>query len=377
MSAKTQKKSGGGKNVATKPRIVYFDVFRAFLPILVVIIHTAVNFGHNSFYSRHFVGCLALKIVCQVAVPLFFMVSGALFLDPNKSFDFKRHMRKYVLRMAILYAVWSTFYALCGYFFADSGVSQDVRLKSFLAELFGLHHYHLWFIMGLLAMYLLVPCLRKITESRALTQYFLMLGIVFCFALPSLGEYFSLIMQRSSGTNPWVMGPLSGMADWISYFSAKLNLRFVVFFVLGWYLHTAKIDRKWRILLYFIGVAGLANEFMVGLFRTRLTGAYHGGAEMENINIGILAYGTAVFVFAKQAFRRAKKLPRIVLFMAKYSFGVYLIHVFFDDFMVYRVFTDGAVPLWLGLLFSVPVYAISLWASFVFSKIPLLRKVVQ
>ncbi len=378
MSAKTRKQSGGGRKTAEKPRILYFDVMRALAPILVIIVHAACRLGADTdYFSARYRNTYALNAICQVAVPLFVMISGAIFLDPRRKFDLKTHLRKYVLRLAIIYIAWSAIYALLGFIFASPSLSMGQRFGNLVAELLGIHHYHLWFVLMLLMMYLLVPCLRKITESRALTEYFLIIGIVFCFALPSLGNSLSLLHAQHAGGNAIALGAMRGASDIFGYLAGKLGLKFVIYFVLGYYLHTYKIGRAWRRLVCILGALGVLYAFVYGLAYSQTFSLADRSADTENINIGILAYSAGVFLFAKHLFSRAKKLPRILTFMAKYSLGVYLIHAALVDCILYRIISAGSQPLWILLLCSVPIYLTSLVAAWAISKLPILRKVVQ
>lgn len=378
MSAKTHKQSGGGRKTAEKPRILYFDILRALAPILVIMVHTVCKLGSNpDFWSGRYMGIQAINTICQVAVPIFVMISGALFLDRRRRFDFKKHFRKYILRLALIYVVWTVIYAVLGYIFAAQGVSAEQRTSLFFSELFGMHHYHMWFILMLLMMYLLVPCLRKITESRALTEYFLMLGIVFCFALPSLGGNFELIAAQHPSGNPAVLGALRGMTDLFGYLAGKLGLKFVIYFVLGHYIHTYGVGRVWRRIVYVLGALGALYAFVFSLQSARTFGLGGVGADSQNINIGILAYSAGLFILIKQLFRRAKRLPKLLDFMAKHSLGVYLVHVALVDFILYRTIEQGSQPLWILLLCTVPIYITSLVVTWAISKLPLLKKVIQ
>ncbi len=371
MSAKTRTKSGGGRKTAEKPRILYFDIMRALAPILVVIVHAACRLGSQPDPSSpHTQLAYGINTVCQVAVPLFVMISGAIFLDPRRRFDMKTHLRKYVLRMAIIYVVWSIAYALLTLIVAG----DQYR---FFSELFGLHYYHMWFILMLLMMYLLVPCLRKITESRALTEYFLIIGIVFCFALPSLGDSLALLKAQHPGGSAMILGTLNGASDLFGYVAGKLGLKFVIYFVLGYYLHTYKIGLIWRRLVYILGALGALYAFTYGLARMKTFGLDGVGADSQNINIGILAYSAGVFLFLKQCFGRAKRLPRAVIFMAKHSLGVYLVHAALIDFIMYRIIGTGKPALGLLLLCSLLIYATSLVVAWALSKLPIIKKVVQ
>ena len=383
MSVDSVKSLAVGKN-SKRQRILYFDVFRAFAPIAIIMIHVFDPIYRNKidYYSGEYFWSHAVLACLRWAVPIFIMISGAIFLDPKRSFDLKKHYKKYVLHLVIAYVVWSVVYGIGQSLTMDG--DDSARLQEFMFRSFGGHYHHLWFLLMLLAMYVMVPILRKITADRGLMKYFLFVGIIACFALPLVADYCRILIEASSQTNPFVMGLLSGIADVIGYFSGKLLLNYTVYFVLGYYLATEDISRKKRCVFYAIGLGSLVVNIFLSPIRAHLLGASLdgdlNGADLQNINFLSLALSVAVFVFLRHRLSSVKKMPTAIAFMAKYSFGVYLIHYVFISFVLYKfIFTSEMTManMWyLVPIFTVLIYLVSLGAIWVISKIPILKKVV-
>ena len=377
MKSEVKKTKGGVK------RILYFDFLRAFAPVAVIWIHVCPNMYrfHLNVSSSDFMMSNVAQWFARWAVPVFIMMSGALFLNPEKKFSFKKHLKKNVLRLIIAYIFWSIVYAAAVAIFNSDFGSQE-WWKNFLSIACGAHYYHLWYLIALVLLYLMVPVLRAITANRALMNYFLILGIVICFALPTIGEYCGLILKRIGNSQMPIVGVLRGIEDITGYMAGKLRLDFMVYFVLGYFLHSEDLSRKLRIVLYVFGVVALINIISISMLRFSLLGYDRSGAAEENINVAVLTFSAAVFVAAKYGFQKVRKLPKWVMNMAKYSFGVYLCHALFVDFVLYKgnvnPFPVGhkKIELLLFVVTTVAIYLVSYVVTWAMSKIPLLRRVV-
>ena len=386
MVARTARVSGGGSKTAKKSRIVYFDVLRAIAPLAIIAIHVLDPiyrqpeidyYGADYFWSHTILACM------RWAVPIFIMMSGAIFLNPDRKFDLKTHYRKYVLRIFAAYIVWSVVYAV-GLSLTMDGTGYEKQVV-FLEHVFGSHYNHLWYLIMLIGLYVMVPVLRKITADRGLMRYFLLLGVIICFALPLVADYCRIVMEASSHTNSLIMGSLKGLVNGISYLAGKMPLNYLIYFVLGYYLATEEFSIKKRYCFYAVGVGALLVNIFLSPIRGQLLGmsldADVYSADLQNINFLSLALSVAVFVLARYMLKEDKRgISKIVTFMAKHSFGVYLIHYALISFVLYQfIYTGGlsVANMWyLVPLFTILIYMASLIIVGVLSKIPLVRKVV-
>jgi surface polysaccharide O-acyltransferase-like enzyme len=364
-----------------KGRIVYFDFLRALAPIAIILIHV-IEEARPPEDRVDYVWAHSLVLLCRFAVPVFLMMSGALFLDPKRPFDMKTHFKKYVLRMALILVVWQIIYALGEALTMKAMPGGAGRLETFLTAMFSMKYKHLWYILMLLAMYLLVPILRRVTQDKKTTEYFLFIGIVVCFALPMLVNYAYMIMTSSIGGGRALTASLTGFTTFVDFFHSKMALDYMVFFVLGYYLSSVRLTLKQRRIIYVLGVAALAVAIIASPLRRALLGDDFDTRNVDaaNINFFTLLYSVAVFVFARYTLASRKRTPKMISVMAKYSLGVYLIHFALVKFVFYRCLYLERLNI-DNMCILVPVFAVlayvgSFAASWILHRIPAVRRVV-
>lgn len=84
-------------------------------------------------------------------VPVFFMISGTLFLGKS-CFHTQKFLIKHTLRLTLIYIVWSIIYELI-----DQYVSRcHLSINQFFSEVVS-GHYHLWFLPAMVMVYLFIP----------------------------------------------------------------------------------------------------------------------------------------------------------------------------------------------------------------------------
>ena len=363
-------------------RIVYFDFLRALAPIAIILIHV-IEEARPPEDSVDYVWAHSLVLLCRFAVPVFLMMSGALFLDPKRPFDMKTHFKKYVLRMVLILVVWQIIYALGEALTMKAMPGGVGRLETFLMAFFSMKYKHLWYILMLLAMYLLVPILRRVTQDKKTTEYFLFIGTIVCFALPMLANYAYMIMASSIGGGRALTASLTGFTTFVDFFHSKMALDYIVFFVLGYYLSSVKLSLKQRRIIYVLGIAALVVAVVASPLRRALLGDDFDTRNVDaaNMNYFTLLYSVAVFVFARHALAGRKKTPKLVSVMTKYSLGVYLIHFALVKFVFYRClylerlsFDNMFI---LIPVFTVLAYAWSFAIAWVLYRIPVVRRIVQ
>lgn len=90
-------------------QISYINSLRLLATLAVVCLHTSAGVLETreigDFDSKFFLSCY--KYFMQFSVPLFVMISGALFLNPAKETGFGLMLRKYVKRIALALLVFS------------------------------------------------------------------------------------------------------------------------------------------------------------------------------------------------------------------------------------------------------------------------------
>lgn len=155
-------------------RKLHLDFLRIFAIILVVFNHTpAYSFPFSAqvgvSWTEFFMICTS--IADKVAVPLFFMISGALLLAKNETLSSllkKRVLRIFYVLVIFLFAQNSIFY-LSGILTLKQAAYNILLGKS--------PAYTTWFLYGYLAFLLMLPLLRLLIEKME-AKHFLYLVVL-------------------------------------------------------------------------------------------------------------------------------------------------------------------------------------------------------
>ena len=340
-------------------RVIYFDILRVVAIFAVVAVHISAQHWLDVDVSSR--AWFAFNLYCTTgkwSVPIFVMISGALFLGRDTTI--RTILKKNVLRMAGVFVFWSGCYALISLIFRRSPLF-DV-FSQFITG-----HYHLWFLYMIVGLYLLIPLLRPIVQNETLTRYFLLLALVFTFLLPQLALFCSFVSPRVSTVITTV----------IMYTYCYFPLGLTVYFVGGYYLSRREFSRREEIILYCIGVAGLLFSIFAPVVHAKAQGAPSGIFYNYN-SINVLFTSVPIFVFAKQHLNFphiGERAYAILRKLSKYSFGVYLVHPMVIELLQHF----GIDTFFCNAFFSVPllavfVFAVSTAISALLSRVPIVNK---
>ena len=344
---------------STRRRVIYFDILRIVAIFFVVFVHLAAQHWADVDVSSR--AWFAFNLYCTTgkwSVPIFVMISGALFLGRDVSIS--SILKKNVARIATVFLFWSGCYALIDLVFRHAPLS--VVLSQFITG-----HYHLWFLYMIVGLYLLIPLLRPIAQSETLMRYFLLLALIFTFLLPQLVLYSSFISPQ-----------LSVVIKTVSMYTyCYFPLGLTVYFVGGYYLSRREFSRREEIILYCIGVAGLLFSIFAPVIHAKAQGAPSGIFYNYN-SINVLFTSVPIFVFAKQHLNFphiGERAYAILRKLSKYSFGVYLVHPMVIELLQHF----GIDTFFCNAFFSVPllavfVFAVSTAISALLSRVPIVNK---
>ena len=94
-------------------RIISFDVMRIVAAFAVVFQHIGGQNWPSSFPSAEWELRNMWVSLAQWSVPMFIMISGALFLNPEKPLVIKKLYGKNLLRIVYTFLFWSAVYVIC------------------------------------------------------------------------------------------------------------------------------------------------------------------------------------------------------------------------------------------------------------------------
>lgn len=294
-------------------RVIYLDTLRATAIVAVVLLHIVAGGWYTTPVTSDAWQWLNLiDSATRFCVPVFFMVSGAIFLDPEKATTVSSIYRKSIPRVAIPFATWSIFYACISYLHTKE---PAMSAASFLINIV-LGHYHLWFLIALAGLYLATPILRQLVLNRAVGWYFVVLAGVFALVFPIL-----------------VQAPVFGsvLGTFLDTMKFEVVLGYSVYFVLGYLLHTIPAIKSSKV------VVGLLACLVVGVGVTALGTAALSLRALEPVSLlydyltpNVCLAAVAVFLLHRQIFWQRNREPnRFVGVVGTYSFGIYLVHPLF------------------------------------------------
>ncbi len=327
-----------------KKRVVWADLLRIVSIFCVVVLHVSgKGWTEYSFDTHRWMLCNIFDGLTRFCVPVFVMLSGMTFLDPDKKINLKRS----ISRIAAAYVFWSALYAFAASYREGFGAFFSRFVKG---------HYHLWFLYMIAGLYLITPFLRKITADRKLCEYYMLLSFLFALLLPTL---------RKMGY------PLE--------FFDKFGINFVMgysgYFVAGYYFYKNDSSRKARCVLYALGVTGsLITVFGTYLISMNAMTAkdYLYSYYSPNVMLASVALFVA-FKNLKTGKINTKRIERI----SRLTFGIYLVH---DLFLTATLAFSGASSFYMTVPFifivSTAVFAVSLFVSYVISLIPVLNRYI-
>ena len=194
-------------------------------------------------------------------VPVFVMMSGALFLP--REIPTKTLYKKYILRMAIAYIVWSAFYAVVdpiGQFVFTEGYQLS------LVEIVGNFisgAVHLWFLPMIIGLYMCIPLIKQLIKKDNLIKYFLILSFVFCF-IRTQTELVSVNLL--SGNAQIIFEHINTL---FKNFNVNLIFGFSSYFILGYCLNKTDIRKKHRTIIYILDVIGLVLTIILNLIASK------------------------------------------------------------------------------------------------------------
>lgn len=337
-------------------RVIYLDLLRVIATFAVILLHvSASEFLSPPFSSDRYIA-LVFDSLVRWSVPVFVMISGALYLNPNKEITYREILGKRVPRLLLAYVFWTVLYVLYDYVVTGfEGFSiSDLTRKLLLSR------FHLWFLPMLMGVYLLIPILRKIAQDKKLLKYSLVILVLYvCISFFS----FISLFQMASHFYP--------------LFTMNMVVGFAGYFLLGCYLSQQSLSKRQRLVVYLVGVLG-AFITIAGTIYMSMKQGVPNERYYSYLSFQVMAMAAAVFVFVRQLAPKAGKVVlRFVEWVRKDLFGVYLVHVLWLALLNTETFRHCCHEIITLPLIAVAVFVLSLFTTKLIRLVPFLRKVVE
>lgn len=343
-------------------RQFFLDFLRVISVFAVVFLHSSVKqYSASDITTNGFMVANLYDSFVRWAVPVFVMISGDLFLDPQKEITIKMIFSKYIKRIIVTFIIWSLLYGLV--------YNKEFTIDTALTIVKG--HYHLWYLYLIIGLYLCVPILRLITADKKITEYFLLLSLVFTFFVPTALDVSKLVLFSKNANILKIVAAIENVLN--AKMLLFLVLGYTPYFILGYYLKNVKISKKMEFCIYLLGIIGWISTFILTMQASKIAG--------KKINfynykyLGVLCESIAVYVFAKcrMSLVQGKLYQKVVTVLSNASLGVYLVHVMVLD-KVYKIIPVATLPTLLVVpTLALITFIISVVISMLINEIPYMR----
>ncbi len=347
-----------------KKKRVDFEMLRI-IAIFGVVFNHSQNCGFELYMVENcstvnYVGSLLLGIICKMAVPLFFLVSGGLLLNREESIHVtlkKRVSRIFVsllLFSALLYFCWTRW-----------GYIESPGILDFIHRLWanGISIPY-WYLYAYLGLMLLLPFLRAMVRGMSNMAFVYLIGLHLLFygVLSTVG----LVLK---------LGPVNPDL-WIPLVEPEL-----FYFIMGYYLAYRfpweMVGKKMLCALWGVGILAIAGMFALADLDFGRNGIVTMNFHESLIVFPIFAvYATVHQLCAWHPI--PEKISKIICTLGGCVFGTYLLEGilrhewgFLYEFLEPKIHVLPACMVWIAA-----VVLSGMAITWVLKKIPIFRKLL-
>ncbi|WP_105902995.1 acyltransferase [Vibrio gangliei] len=311
-------------------RVFFFDLLRCVAAVAVVAIHVLAPYREllGVIPFDQWSTAVGINSFSRWAVPVFIMVSGALFLSDTRPFDTHYYLKRRVAKVVVPFVVWSLFYAyLSGW--SASGFDAETSYQV-LSDFF--HHetyYHLGFFYYFIPLYFVIPFLQYLVKvSDSVSLY----ALISLWLLTTAFYLFGV-------SGPW--------SNQIYLYSGYLLLGYLCY-------QRMEVTSNIALSVFIIGMVSLAVTALMVMMGSVEAKHYTFGLWLSYKTLNTALAAMMVFILCRYfADRLSGKTVAIVSFISRYSLGIYLLHPVFLWPMKAYGWHQGhpiwVIPLWVVL----------------------------
>ena len=346
MSSKTE-------NTGVRERIGFVDYIRVIACLMVMVVHASENFyvhhdavsllanEDNRFWVAFYDGGFG-----RVSVPLFMIVSAFLLVPMKEGMTMSQFYRRRFLRILPPMICFLLLYAVLPLAWGGTTWEQAMADLRMLPFNFPAWAGHLWFMYPLISLYLIIPVVSPWLERASAKDELIFLGI---FGFSTLTPW----LHRFVSPELW------GECFWNQYSALWYCSGYLGYLVLA---HFIRVHLNWSegkrlkvgTLCFIVGGAFTAWSFWwkgeLGVMID--TPMLEWSWEFCTPNVLLATFGAFLL------FTCIKRAPSWINSLAKFSFGMYLMHIFFlvpiSQWIIGGDVVSPLLPVWL----AIPVIAL-------------------
>lgn len=340
-------------------RNISFDLLRIISALSVVVLHVSAQYIMiEPVDSLFFRLSNFLNSISRFGVPIFVMLSGALFLSEEKEISPKKIWTKYILRTFILYCVWSFAYYvfqslyMWKFDFWNHGFARTVLGMVYASD-------HFWFLFMIMGLYALVPCLRTWVHNASKKELEYFIGIFFVFQV--LRSTAAALIDKTLVQEILNMVKIIELSYYLGYF------------IIGYYLVKYGVSKKCKTFLYSFVPVGIIANFFISDWLSIKQGNYSAGI-YDSFGLFTFLQVLAIFVFFTSTFANVswhKMIRTVIGNLSKNTLGIYVMHVGVLTYLVHEgILTKLPHPVTGTVIISVFLFVVCSVVASLLRRIP-------
>lgn len=164
------------------PRKQFLDVLRVLATCAVVLMHVltgATDVTDASIVPEYRSLLLSVMDLVTWCVPIFLMISGYLFLNPERTLTYPVMIKKYCRRIALAILLFGVPYAASELVVAEKSFRVMMIPEALKMTLTGHTWSHMWYLYLILFLYLITPLLKKVLQILPVWSVVAVMAVIF------------------------------------------------------------------------------------------------------------------------------------------------------------------------------------------------------
>lgn len=185
-----------GESRGSRGRYCFLDILRVAATCAVVLMHTltgAVDAVDISLYPAERLVYLVVMDLITWCVPVFVLISGYLFLNPDKPITFLQMLKKYCRRILLALFLFGIPYAMLELLLVEKTFRFSMLGQSIWLVLQGKSWSHMWYLYLILLLYLLTPAMKWLLSGIPVTLLYGILAVLLVGS--SIFPFFNKLLQ--------------------------------------------------------------------------------------------------------------------------------------------------------------------------------------
>ena len=169
-------------NDLSGPRKQFLDVLRVLATCAVVLMHVltgATDVTDASIVPEYRSLLLSVMDLVTWCVPIFLLISGYLFLNPERTLTYPVMIKKYCRRIALAILLFGVPYAASELVVAERTFRIRMIPEALKMTLMGHTWSHMWYLYLILFLYLITPLLKKVLRVLPVWGVVAMMAVIF------------------------------------------------------------------------------------------------------------------------------------------------------------------------------------------------------